>query len=420
MNFCTLPFSRSEALDHDFLIATYLVSGTAWENILLKAGNFVVGQSVGTWIAVPGISSEMVDNYQGRVIQLENAGLSARGEQRFLLRAAFPLDNFGGSFTMMLTSLTGNDVSTALQTRLSYVEFSGGLTRWTGPQKGYTDIKKLAGVNENRPLVLNMIKPCLGFSPEEGAKLFYASAAGGVDLIKDDELLASPGYNKVYERTKVYLKASEAAYEKTGKRTVYFPNISGRPSCLLQNAEAVLEAGARACLVNYVFGGPDALLELSEKYGDKLFIMGHYAGLSAMSAETAGIADNVLIGTLPRLAGAHSIMTPFPGRHDTGAVYEFHRTIQAQTLPMGSSEAFPPVVPAIGGGVTPLNQEYIQELLGREIIIGIGGAIQGHPMGTTAGAQAAMEAVKATAGGIRIQEAAASCPALKKALEIWG
>jgi 2,3-diketo-5-methylthiopentyl-1-phosphate enolase len=362
----------------------------------------------------------MVDSYQGRVLGIENAGLSSNGDQQFLLRAAFPLDNFGENFTMMLTSLVGNDVSTALKAHLTYVEFSdikNVSAIWRGPQKGYADIKKLAQVSEDRPLVLNMIKPCLGFSPEEGAKLFYESALGGVDLIKDDELLASPAYNAVYERTKAYLRAAEAAYEKTGKRAVYLPNISGTPSQLLKNAGLVLEAGAKACLVNYVFGGLDALAEFTEAFGDKLFVMGHYAGIAAMSADTTGIADNVFIGTLPRLAGAHSIMIPFPNRINFRAVYEFHRTIQAQTLPLGG---IPKILPAVGGGVTPANQAYIQELLGHEVIIGIGGAIQGHPMGTSAGAEAAMMAVKSSARGIALDKAAESCPPLKKALELWG
>jgi 2,3-diketo-5-methylthiopentyl-1-phosphate enolase len=419
MNFHALPFGRSEALKHSCLIATYLVSGVSYENILQKAGNFVVGQTVGTWIAVPGISPEMVDKYQGQVLDIESAGLSPNGEQQFLLRAAFPMDNFGGSFAMLLTSLVGNDVSTALKTRLVHVEFSH-ITNvsaiWRGPQKTYADIKNLARVSEDRPLVLNMIKPCLGFSPEEGAKLFYESALGGVDLIKDDELLASPAYNTVYERTKAYLRAAEAAYEKTGKRTVYFPNISGTPSQLIKNAELVIEAGARACLVNYVFGGLDALAEFTEAFGDKIFIMGHYAGIAAMSADTTGIADNVFIGTLPRLAGVHSIMTPFPGKSDFRAAYEFHRSIQAQTLPMGG---MPKTLPAVGGGVTPVNQAYIQELVGHEAIIGIGGAIQGHPMGTTAGAEAAMTAVKASARGLALHEAAKTCASLRKALELW-
>jgi 2,3-diketo-5-methylthiopentyl-1-phosphate enolase len=362
----------------------------------------------------------MIENYQGRVLGIENAGFSPNGEQQFLLRAAFPLANFGGSFTMMLTSLVGNDVSTALKIRLTQVEFSHTKNvseLWRGPRKTYADIKKLAQVTEDRPLVLNMIKPCLGFSPKEGAKLFYESALGGVDLIKDDELLASPAYNTVYERTKAYLEAAEAAYEKTGKRVVYFPNISGTPSQLLKNAELVLEAGAKACLVNYVFGGLDALAEFAETFGDRLFVMGHYAGIAAMSAAATGIADNVFIGTLPRLAGVHSMMTPFPDGGDFRAVYEFHRTIQAQTLPLGG---IPKTLPAVGGGVTPVNQSYIQELLGHEVIIGIGGAIQGHPMGTTAGAEAAMAAVKASARGLPLEEAAGNCAPLKKALELWG
>ena len=34
-----------------------------------------------------------------------------------------------------------------------------------------------------------MIKPCTGYTQEVGEKLFFEAAAGGVDIIKDDELI---------------------------------------------------------------------------------------------------------------------------------------------------------------------------------------------------------------------------------------
>jgi 2,3-diketo-5-methylthiopentyl-1-phosphate enolase len=416
LNYFSYPHDRPEHAEGDCFVATYLVYGTTCANVLDKAGAFAVGQSIGTWIEVPGVSAEMIERRQARVLALIPAGETGN-EPVFLLRLAFPRENFGDSFTMLMTALAGNDVSTALRTRLVDLELSGPAAEaFPGPKKGIEDVRALAGV-AGRPLVLNMIKPCAGFTPEEGAKLFFEAAAGGVDLIKDDELLGSPAYNSVAKRTILYLKAAAQAREISGRLATYLPNISGSPRLMRDNARAVVDAGGKACLVNFVFGGLDALAELADEFGDRLFIMVHYAGVGVMGWERGGIANSVFIGILPRLAGAHAVMTMLPNRADAAAMHDFYRTVQAQRLPMRSTR---PVLTAVGGGITPVNQARVQEDLGPDLIIGIGGAIQGHPLGTTVGARTAMAAVEATARGIPLAEAAVGNEGLRIALKNWG
>jgi 2,3-diketo-5-methylthiopentyl-1-phosphate enolase len=261
-----------------------------------------------------------------------------------------------------------------------------------------------------------MIKPCVGFSPEEGAKLFLESALGGVDLIKDDELLGSPKYNKVSKRVVTYLKASEQAFESTGKHTIYLPNISGTPKDLMDNAKAIIDSGAKACLVNYVFGGLDAARNLAEEFGDKLFIMGHYAGVSTFDSQYSGISDSVMLGILPRLAGLNSIMTMYPDFNDASSAFNFVKTVQSQRLEIPNLNS---IVTAVGGGITPINQVQVQNEVGPNSIIGIGGAIQGHPSGTTIGAKTSMYAIESTANGISLEEASKTNEGLKIALNLW-
>ena len=43
---------------------------------------------------------------------------------------------------------------------------------------------------------------------------------GGIDLIKDDELLGNPSYCPLTERIRAYNQASRAAFEETGKETI--------------------------------------------------------------------------------------------------------------------------------------------------------------------------------------------------------
>lgn len=405
------PFSRPEELTGDYMIATYLITIPGSADVLKKAGNFAIGQTVGTWVKIPGVTQRMIEEYQAKILSINV--IPSEQEQLALLRLAFPSANFAGSISMMLTGLMGNDVSTALRNKLLDIELTGGAKDlFKGPQQSIEELRALTGVY-GRPLVLNMIKPCVGFSPKEGAALFYEVASGGVDIIKDDELLGNTGYNAVAERVKEYIKAAKAAAGQTGRQTAYLVNITDRPSRMRDNAKAAIDAGAQGCLVNFVFAGADALLDISEEFGDKLFIMAHYAGAGVMSAQTGGIADPVLLGLLPRFAGAHAVMTMTPTSDTT---YEFYKTVQTQRMPLGGIR---PVVTTVGGGITPVSAERFTKELGSDIILGVGGAVQGHPDGASAGASAIIAAVEATSKGVPLYEAAQNNAYLKTALECF-
>jgi 2,3-diketo-5-methylthiopentyl-1-phosphate enolase len=261
-----------------------------------------------------------------------------------------------------------------------------------------------------------MIKPCTGFSPTEGAKLFYEAARGGVDLIKDDEILGNTSFSHVADRVTEYTKAAKSAAEYTGKETIYLANITDRPSRMRDNAKAAIQAGARGCLINFVFAGIDSLAEICEEFGDKLFIMAHYAGVGVLNWQKGGIANPVFIGLLPRLAGAHAIMTMFVGGTNAEDRYDFFKTVQAQRMPLGHIK---PSVTTVGGGVTPLNLGSVINDLGNDLILGVGGAIQGHPGGAACGAKATMSAVNAAAAGVSIDEAAKQCEHLQVAIDTW-
>lgn len=412
MDLTNKPFAAIEQVTYPCVIATYETKAPKDVDIFRRVANFAVGQTIGTWIPVPGITEEMINAYQGSVLSVEKTAQTA-SDIHYTVKIAFPTANFGGSLTQLMTALVGNDVSTSMRSKLvDLTVYNNGEADFSTPKQGMAQLRELTGV-QDRPIVLNMIKPCAGYTPEEGAKMFREVALGGVDLIKDDELLGSPVYNHVQDRTRLYTRVSEQVYEQTGHRTIYLPNISGRASQILDNARRVIDAGAKACLVNFVFGGLDTLLELNEQFGKDLFILAHYAGLSVMEY---GISNGVFLGTLARLAGAHAVMTMCPNPADAVAMADFNNTVRMQQCACGSVN---PVVTTVGGGITPINQVWIQKALGNDTIIGIGGAIQGHPMGTTAGAQAAMAAVSATAKGIFMQDAAKKCKALEKAIELW-
>lgn len=408
-----LPFDNlSSVADGDYIIATYYVFGVSNVSALKKAGQYAVGQSIGTWLPLPGITGEMKENWQARVLSLYSLPTE---ENICVLRIAFPHRNFESCFAMMLTAMVGNDVSTALRVKLVDLELTPkALSAYAGPKQGVEGFRRAAGVYD-RPLVLNMIKPCLGYSPEHGAKLFYESALGGVDLIKDDELFGSTSISDAAGRLKAYRSAARAVMEKTGKEPVYIANITDTPKRMRDHAKLAVDEGAKAVMVNFVATGIDAFRELTEEFGSELCFLAHYAGAGMLDSRDLGISGNVLLGVLARLAGADSVMT-MTAQGDTALMLECVRTVQKHKLPMGRVK---PVMTALGGGVTPLSIKNITDTFGHDIILGVGGAIQGHPMGTTAGAKAVMQSLSAAVEGRELAEAAKDSPELRAAIDAW-
>lgn len=408
-----LPYDNlSSVVDGDYVIATYYVFGISNMTALKKAGQYAVGQSIGTWLPLPGITGEMIENWQARVLSLYSLPME---RNICVLRIAFPHHNFASSFAMMLTAMVGNDISTALRVKLVDLELTPkALSAYTGPKQGVKGFREVTGVYD-RPLVLNMIKPCLGYSPEHGAKLFYESALGGVDLIKDDELFGNTSISDVKGRLKAYLDASISVMKETGKRTVYIPNITDTPARMRDHAKLAIDIGTQAVMVNIVTTGIDIFRELTEEFGNKLCFLAHYAGAGMLDSPDLGISGNVLLGMLTRLAGADSVMT-MTAQGDTALMLECVRTVQKHKLPMGHIKS---VMTALGGGVTPLSIKSIIDTFGHDIILGVGGAIQGHPMGTTAGAKAVMQSLSAAVEGKELTEAAKNSPELQAAIDAW-
>lgn len=416
-------FSLPEQINQmDYLVATYYCEFPQDIDIVAKAASFAVGQTIGTWVPVPGVTDEMREKHMGRVVNIYDAPPSelstqiAEGKRAYLIQIAFPTANFGSDFPMMLTTLLGNDASTSTQAKLVDVQMSKEhVAGFNGPNFGIEGIRKLTGVYD-RPLLMSMIKPCTGLTPEAGAEIFYKAAVGGIDIVKDDELLGNTAFSPVVERVKAYNKAADRVYEETGTRPLYIVNITG-PACeLIDRARQAIDAGARAVMASCAAVGYSAFHGLAKVLDVPL--MGHYAS-SGMFYEgmLSGMGSHLAVGRFPRLAGADLMMinTPFGGYP---LQYEkYIKTVHHLTLPFYDVK---PTMPIIGGGVHPGMTEQFVDDLGTDIILASGGAIHGHPMGPAAGAKAMRQSIDAVMQGIPLDEAAKEYKELAKSIELWG
>lgn len=413
-----------EAFEGDYIIASYFFRATPDTDVYEKAKSFAVGQTLGTWLPIPGINNDMRKRYGGKIVAVYDippAELTGdMPEETFhIIQIAFPDDNFSPQFPMLLTTLLGNDVSTSAQVKLVDIKFSKKfLSFFTGPRFGidriydYFDIKK-------RPIVLNMIKPCIGYTPDTGAKIFREIALGGIDLIKDDELLADTSYSSIVDRVKNYTRAAKEVQEETGHLTKYCVNITDRQDKMTDNAHRAVEAGAGALLINFVATGLGALHALAEDPAINIPLIGHYAGVGSMSESPfTGIATHLMLGKLARIAGADLCMFSSPYSTYPFIKRRYLQIADAQRLPLYDMK---PTMPLIGGGITPGSARKITGDLGKEIMLAVGGAILGHPMGPTQGAKAIMQTVEALGADEDIDELAKQKEneALRIALDLW-
>jgi 2,3-diketo-5-methylthiopentyl-1-phosphate enolase len=266
-----------------------------------------------------------------------------------------------------------------------------------GPRQGIDGWRGLTGV-QDRPLLLNMIKPCTGYPPEVGAGFLEAVARGGCDLIKDDELLADPSFSRVATRASVYRRRLDRVAEETGHRAWYVANVTTRVRLLVDTARTAIEAGAGAVMVNALAVGPDVVQELAEAdLGAP--ILAHTAGIETFTGSAySGFGRAVLVGRILRLSGADAILidNPYGRRPPPRAVVR--TTVEWLREPWGSLR---PALPIVAGGLTAELLGPIVAEFGVDLMLGVGGAIQGHPDGATAGVRAIRAAIDAAMDAAR-------------------
>jgi 2,3-diketo-5-methylthiopentyl-1-phosphate enolase len=380
--------SRSE------LVATYLAELPP-DRPEAAAEAFATGQSIGTWVPVPGISDEMRRLHGARVVEVSRSGApddlgGESNDDLWKVRVAFPTENFGAQFPMLLTTLVGNDPSTSLSVRLVDLElpYEYGAA-FPGPQLGVEGWRRITGVWD-RPLLLNMIKPCTGYSPDAGADLLEQPARGGADLIKDDELLGDAPFNRVAERSRLYRLRLDRVAEETGHRARYICNVTDRAGRLVDTARAAVEGGADGLMVNALAVGLDPFQALVEsRLGVPILV--HTATSDVITGATnSGIGQALVFGKLLRLAGADAVFTttPYARRPPSRPVYQ--KTLQWMSEVGGPHKR---TMPMLAGGVTGAMIGPLIRESGVEIILGVGGGIQGHPEGAEAGARAVRGAI---------------------------
>ena len=422
------PYALPEGIDFEkHVIATYYVEFPKELDVVSLAPVIAIEQSTGTWTPVPGETPEVRARHVAKVINVFEAPYYEYivpddvKNRQWIVQMAFPASNIENQIPMLLTACLGN-ISMAGRLKLLELRMPKAiLSGYQGPKFGIDGIYKALGIpkNKRRPLLNNMIKPCSGYPVKVGAELFYQAAAGGCDIIKDDELIADMEYNHVVDRVKAYMKMEKRVFEDTGEHTLYTCNVTDRLPKMFELAKRVVDAGGNGLMVNYLAIGPEAMRTLAEDKNIGVPILAHMdcAGAYYMSPHH-GIASHIVLGKLPRLAGADTVVIPFAmGGKAPYLPERFKQVVQALTFPFGDLK---PMMPMPSGGITPINVQDIYNALGKEVMIGSGGGVHAHPDGPIAGGRAFRQAITAAMSYIPAMEYGKDHEELGKALGIWG
>lgn len=390
-------------------------------------------QSSGTFLALPGETDELKERSRARVTHIEplppvttptlrSAHVERRPHDGVFHRAeiqiAFPIANVGANLSTLLATVAGNLFELGEVTGLRLLDLDlpdDYAAQFAGPQFGIAGTRERAGVH-GRPLIGTIVKPSIGLTPSQTAELVDALCAGGIDFVKDDELMADPPYAPFEQRLDAVMPVLHRHAERLGRMPMYAINISGSIDQMLRRHDAVLAAGGTCVMVSVQavgFAGVEHLRRHAQ-----LPIHGHRNGWGALTRHPSLGIEFAAWQKLWRLAGVDHL-------HVNGLRSKFWESdesvIRSARACLAPWAGVMPVMPVFSSGQWAEQAPDLWAALGSTDLMHLaGGGIIGHPDGIAAGVASLREGWEAARTGVPLAEYAATHPALRAALAHFG
>ncbi|MCX6785609.1 MAG: type III ribulose-bisphosphate carboxylase [Candidatus Komeilibacteria bacterium] len=400
------------------IIATYRVESKL--PLAQAAQKLAAESSIGTWTKLSTLEQKTFNKLAPRIFLIN--------QKKKIIKIAYPLALFEkGSIPQLLSSLAGNIFSMKIVDRLRLLDLElpdKYLNGFMGPAFGIPGVRKILNI-KTRPIIGSIIKPKVGLSSAEQAKLAYTIWKNGVDLVKDDENLTDLGFNHFQNRVKLVMALKKKVEKETGLKKIYSFNITGLPDVMLKRAKLVKKLGGKCVMADIVSVGLDNV-EYLRKQNLGLIIHGHRAGHSMFTRDKREGMAMLVLAKLARLAGIDQLHTgTVVGKMegDKKEVTTINALMKEDWYHVNFLRAnwskIKPTLPIASGGLHPALVPKLIKILGPDLIINFGGGLHGHPGGSAAGARACVQAVEATMKKIPLKQYAKIHPELKTALNYW-
>ena len=392
-------------------------------------------QSCGTFTRVEGETDalrararatvERVDELDAAAApSLPNAYLARKGVagpwRRARVTLSFPIANVGANLPTLAATASGNlyDLGELTGLRLESLALPASYrARFEFPAAGGRGTREATGVATG-PLVGTIIKPNVGFSPEQTAELVARLCAAGIDLIKDDEVCADPAHAPLALRVKAVMAVIRAHADRTGKRVMFAFNVSDEVDAMRRHADLVAAEGGTCVMVSVNWCGLSAVQTLRRHTG--LALHAHRNGYGALSRHPLLGISFQAYQTLWRLAGVdhmhvHGLQGKF-AQADAEVIESARECLTPladgrddRVLPVLSSGQWAGTVPATWQAIATDDVAFMS-----------GGGILAHPDGPRAGVTSIRQAWAAARSGAPLADYARQAPELARALEFFG
>ncbi|MDD5192073.1 MAG: RuBisCO large subunit C-terminal-like domain-containing protein [Candidatus Nanoarchaeia archaeon] len=391
------------------IIATYFVKS---KNLEKAIRGIAIGQSVGNPdIRTQRDSHYILENHLAKIIKTDYQNGNS-------VKIAYPLANFGegDGITQLLCTLMGGqmDIDIIEGCKLIDVTFPDSyLKQYKGPKFGIENIQKRTGAI-GRPILGGIVKPKTGITISELEGLVKELLDGGVDFIKEDEILGNPKCCPFYERVPKIAKLVKEYSQKQGREIFYAACINSDYPEFLKRAEYASKHGINAVHLNFHSGlsSYKSLRDLDlnsaiffQKSGDKIL---------TGKNNPYHISWNVVC-KLARMSGADFIHAGMWGGYLSDSKSDLTKVLDI----LKKEGRYAGTIASLSCGSNPGLVDTTIKNFGIDLMMNVGGAIQGHPMGAKAGAIAMRQAMNKPPYE-DMYDYMKDKPELKAAIEKWG
>lgn len=304
------------------------------------------------------------------------------------IELAVPLRLLAGRPAQLLNVLVGEMPRLGFLTSFRLLEAHLPAAFGPGPAFGAAGIRARLG-QPRGPLLCRSMRPAVGLTTAEMARLNQEVLCGGFHLVKDDELACYADLAGYRAHLQAMVAARDRARDRSGEPKGYLANLICEPWELERRWNMALELGVDGVLVAPLIQGLGVLPWLARQAERP--VLSHNT-LSDLMTRPAGwgVADAALASWLRRL-GADWLVTPgaFGGHglpQDQADAF-----LAAACGPLAGTR---PVLPILQGGKNPMELEsYRAALGGLEFMLIVASWVDGHPEGMAAAARRFREAV---------------------------
>tara|TARA_Y100000389_G_scaffold95446_1_gene92124 strand:+ start:3340 stop:4518 length:1179 start_codon:yes stop_codon:yes gene_type:complete len=381
---------KDKVKEEKYFIVEYFLESTT--NLRDASWNLAIGQSVGN----PNVrnkweTDELFEKYSCMVLGDEE---ELKNKKSGVVKIAFPVINIDfktDGISHLLVNIMGGqlDINIISKCHVLDIIFPESIKQlFLGPKFGVEGIRKYTKTYD-KPLLGSIVKPKTGITPEILLEMVKELVEGGVNFIKEDEILSDPSFCPIEDRVPLimdYLK---------DKNVIYSVSIHSDSPYILDRVKRIYELGGNSVHVNFWcgLGIYKAIRELDlpifihfQKSGDKIFTNKNHDFH----------IDWRVVCKLAGMMGVDFI--------HAGMIGGYYKWEESETLDSIKILKEHNVMPALSCGFHPGLTEWVTRLVGVEYMANVGGSIHGHPGGTISGAKAMRQSIDGI-NGVEYREA---------------